>query len=311
MTMYFTVDLRPAVSRFERGHRGTALADDAERARRRSTTRHQILLRCHHGRFDSMGGCVPADGELVTVDGRGPVLVVTIEREAKRNAINAEVAAGIDAALNRLEDDPELRVGVLTGGPRMFCAGTDLAQTAGPPTPRGGEYGVIRRTRTKPLIAAVEGFALGGGMEVVLACDLVVASRTSRFGLPEIQKALVPTCGGMFRTARALPLNIAHEMVFTGEPLGAERAYAVGFVNHLTDEGGALDGALELAARICANGPLALRQTKAVIAAVTAADDVAAWALSDAATAVISKSEDAREGRDAFLERRAPVWRGR
>ncbi len=153
----------------------------------------------------------------------GQILVVTIRREAKRNAIDAQTTAGIDAALDRLEDDETLRVGILTGGPSMFSAGTDLLRTAGPPTPRGGEYGIIRRKRRKPLIAAVEGFALGGGMEIVLACDLVCASRGTRFGLPEVQKALVPTCGGLFRPVRALPLNIARELMLTGDPLEAEQ----------------------------------------------------------------------------------------
>src|SRR5688572_16166917 len=142
---------------------------------------------------------------LVEQEEHGPVLVVTIRREHKRNAIDEEVTAGIDDALNHLEDDPELRVGVLTGGSEMFSAGTDLAKTAGGPTTRGGEYGIIRRKRTKPLIAAVEGFALGGGMEIVLACDLVVASTGTRFGLPEVQRSLLPICGGLFRPARALP----------------------------------------------------------------------------------------------------------
>lgn len=251
------------------------------------------------------------DDVLVTAAEIGPVLVITLRREAKRNAIDQRVAEGIDEALNRLEDDPELRVGVLTGGPTMFCAGTDLARTAGPPTDRGGEYGIIRRVRTKPLIAAVEGFALGGGMEVVLSCDLVVASVGTRFGLPEVQKALVPTCGGLFRPIRSLPLNLANEALLTGDPFDAERLHALGFVNRLTEPGETLDAALELAERICANGPVALAQTMKVARAIAAADDVAAWALSDGATATIGRSEDAMEGRNAFLEKRPPVWKGR
>lgn len=242
---------------------------------------------------------------------RGPLLVVIIRREEKRNAIDDEVTAGIDAALDLLEDDPELRVGVLTGGTTMFSAGTDLAKTAGPPTVRGGEYGVIRRTRTKPLIAAVEGFALGGGMEVVLACDLVTASRGTRFGLPEVQRSLLPICGGLFRPVRALPLNVAREVMLTGEPLDAERLHALGFVNRLTEPGGALDAAVELAERICANGPVAVRESMAVLEAVVAGSDPVAWALSDATRATIFRSADAAEGRNAFLERRAPVWTGR
>lgn len=251
------------------------------------------------------------DEETVHVAVEGAVIVVAIAREHKRNAVDQTVAEGIDAALNRLEDDAALRVGIITGGTTMFSAGTDLAKTAGPPTARGGEYGVIRRRRSKPLIAAVEGFALGGGMEIVLACDLVVATRDARFGLPEVQRALVPTCGGLFRPVRALPLNVARELVLVGDPLAAPRAFELGFVNRLTEPGAALDGARDLAQRICANGPVAVRESQAAVDALVAADDEHAWALSDAATAVIWTSDDAREGRDAFLERRSPVWRGR
>ena len=242
---------------------------------------------------------------------RGHTLVVTLRREAKRNAIDEETALGIDAALNRLEDDPELRVGILSGGPSMFSAGTDLARTAGAPTPRGGEYGVIRRKRRKPLIAAVEGFALGGGMEIVLACDLVCAARGSRFGLPEVQKALVPTCGGLFRPIRALPLHVAKELVLTGDPLPAERLFELGFVNRLTAPGGALEAAIALAERIVRNGPVAIRESLAVLQAISAADDGTAWALTEGATAAIYRSEDALEGRNAFVERREPRFRGR
>jgi len=254
---------------------------------------------------------VTAHPPLVEADRRGPVLVVTIRRESKRNAIDQDVTAGIDAALNTLEDDTALRVGIITGGASMFSAGTDLAKTAGPPTQRGGEYGVIRRKRLKPLIAAVEGFALGGGLEVVLACDLVVASRTARLGLPEVQRSLLPICGGLFRPVRALPLNVAREVMLTGEPIDAERAYALGFVNRLTDPGGALDGALRLAERICANGPIAVRESMALLDAVVAGGDPLAWALSDGARSTIFRSEDAAEGRNAFLERRSPAWSGR
>ena len=193
----------------------------------------------------------------------------------------------------------------------MFSAGTDLKVTAGPPTERGGEYGIIRRRHSKPVIAAVEGFALGGGMEVVLACDMVVASRTARFGLPEVQRSLVPTCGGMFRAQRVLPLNIAKEILLTGDPLSAERAYSLGLVNVLTEPGATLEAALKLAERIVANGPVALREILAAIADLVAPEDVRAWELTERATAVIWSSADAVEGRDAFLEKRPPVWRGR
>jgi enoyl-CoA hydratase len=247
---------------------------------------------------------------MVEQERRGSVLVITIRRENKCNAIDEVVTAGIDEALNLLEDDPDLRVGIITGGTAMFSAGTDLAKTAGTPTIRGGEYGIIRRKRTKPLIAAVEGFALGGGMEVVLACDPVVASTATRFGLPEVQRSLLPICGGLFRSARGLPLNVAREVMLTGDPLDATHLHALGFVNRLTEPGGALDAAFALAERICANGPIAVRETMAVLDAVVAGDNPIVWALSDSVRATIYRSADASEGRNAFLERRPPVWTG-
>ncbi len=184
------------------------------------------------------------------------VLVVRIEREEKRNAIDQAIADGIGAALDRLDDDPDLWVGIVTGTPTVFSAGSDLASSrdGSARTERGGEYGVIRRDREKPLIAAVEGPALGGGFEIVLACDLVVAARTASFGLPEVKRGLVPTCGGLFRTPRALPLNVAKEMLLTGDRLSPERAYALGLVNVVSEPGEAVAGALALAARICAVG---------------------------------------------------------
>ncbi|MFN0088769.1 MAG: crotonase/enoyl-CoA hydratase family protein [Acidimicrobiales bacterium] len=240
----------------------------------------------------------------------GRVLVITMRREDKRNAIDREMADGIDAAMNELEDDPELWVGVLTGGPTVFSAGTDLRQDRSPATERGGEYGVIRRARRKPLVAAVEGFAFGGGFEIVLACDLVVASRTARFGLPEVKRGVMATCGGLFRTPRALPLNIAKEIVLTGDPIGPERASELGLVNRLTEPGGALAEALALAQRICENAPLSVSESLHALEAAVAADDEAAWAATDAATAIVLSSADAKEGAKAFLAKRQPTWTG-
>jgi enoyl-CoA hydratase len=241
---------------------------------------------------------------------RGRVLVVTLKREQKRNAVDEELALGIDGALNELEDDDGLWVGILTGGTSVFCAGTDLRVGSGAGTERGGPYGIIRRRRSKPLVAAVEGLALGGGMEIVLACDLVVASTTASFGLPEVRRGLLALYGGVFRSARALPLNVAKEIVLTGDPLDAVRAERYGLVNALTEPGAALDGALALAERICANAPVAVRQSLQLLEAC-AVNEEGAWPLTDEAMAVVMASEDAREGRAAFLERRPPQWRGR
>lgn len=246
--------------------------------------------------------------ELVETERRGRVLIVRLRREHKANAVDRELADALDAACNRLEDDEELRVGVLTGTTRVFSAGSDLTADGDYDTERGGEYGLIRRRRAKPLIAAVEGVALGGGMEMVLACDLVAASTTARFGLPEPGVGVVATCAGLFRAPRALPLNVARELLLTGEPIDADRAHAVGFVNVLTEPGGALDAAVALAERICANAPGSVRATLAAIDEVVAADDARGWGATERALAAVEGTADQREGIAAFLEGRAPSW---
>jgi enoyl-CoA hydratase/carnithine racemase len=240
----------------------------------------------------------------------GRVLVITIQREDKRNAINADVTAGLDAAMNELEDSTELWCGVLTGGPRFFSAGADLAAGPGVPTPRGGIAGLIQRDRVKPLIAAVEGFALGGGLELVLCCDLVVAARDARFGLPEVKRGLMPDFGGAFRVVRALPQNVARELLLTGDDLTADRAERLGFVNRLTEPGGALAAALELAGRVCANAPLATRAALSTSALAARGDESALWAYSNARHEELLRSDDVREGIAAFFARRAPDWQG-
>jgi enoyl-CoA hydratase len=161
--------------------------------------------------------------DLVTTHRRDRTLVISMHREHKRNAVDRALADAIDVALNLLDDDPDLWVGVLTGTSTVFSAGSDLACNGDYVTDRGGEYGVIRRERQKPLIAAVEGLALGGGFEIVLACDLVVASSTARFGLPEVSRGVLPTCGALFRGPTTLPLNLAREMILTGQPVSADR----------------------------------------------------------------------------------------
>ena len=247
----------------------------------------------------------------VEVQQIGAALVMRLDREAKRNAIDAATTAALDAAMNRLEDDDDLQVGIVTGGTSVFSAGSDLKVMAGEPTPRGGEYGIIRRTHLKPLIAAVEGLALGGGMEIVLSCDLVVASRSASFGLPEIKRGLFAVYGGVFRAPRALPLNIAREVVLTGDPISAERAERFGFVNVLCEPGQALDEALALSARIVANAPVSVRESLRVLEASVTANDEVAWRVNEEARVAVYASEDSREGRQAFLEKRPPVWRGR
>jgi enoyl-CoA hydratase len=239
------------------------------------------------------------------------VLVISMERPRKRNAIDRAMADALDDALNELDDDPDLWAGVLTGGPEVFCAGSDLTAGGDYSTPRGGEYGLIRRRRRKPLIAAVEGPALGGGLEVVLACDLVVAASTARFGLPEVAIGVVPTCAGLFRAPRALPLNIARQLILTGRPIAAARAYDVGFVNVLTAPGQALDEALALARQLCANAPVSVQSCLAAVNDIIGADDELGWEQTAQALRAATGSADAREGVAAFLEKRPPVWTGR
>lgn len=245
------------------------------------------------------------------IEVQGHVLVITMTRTEKRNAIDGEMTLALDAALNRLDDDPELRVGVITGGPDMFCAGTDMAATSGPPTERGGVYGVVGRTRAKPLIAAVEGVAFGGGFEVVMACDLVVAATTARFGLPEVKRGLVATSGALFRASRVLPLNVAKELLMTGDELSPGDAHRLGLVNHLAEPGAALAGAMVVAETIAANAPIAVQQSLRVVDTLTSTNDDDGWAITRAARKIIGESEDAKEGVAAFFEKRLPKWTGR
>lgn len=247
----------------------------------------------------------------VTTERHGRVLLVRIDRPHKRNAIDAATTAGLDAALNLLDDDPDLWAGVLAGTPVAFSAGTDLAAGAGSATPRGGKYGVVRRHRTTPLIAAVEGLAYGGGFEIVLSCDLVVATRTARFALPETARGLVANCGALFRAPRALPLNIAREMLLTGNPLDAERAWSLGLVNRLVEAGEAERAAVELAERVCANAPVAQRLSLLAVAAADAEREALGWAATEQADVEVNASADAAEGVAAFREKRAPRWTGR
>lgn len=241
----------------------------------------------------------------------GRVLLMRMERAAKRNAIDTEMTAALDSALNLLDDDPDLWAGVLAGSPVAFSAGTDLVSGAGGPTERGGNYGVVRRDRHTPLIAAVEGIAYGGGFELVLACDLVVASRSARFALPETARGLVANCGALFRAPRALPRNVANEMLLTGEPLDAERAWSLGLVNRLVEPGTAEAAALELAEQVCANAPLAQTATLRAVAAAFAEEVDRGWAATQRAWSSIESSADAAEGKAAFAEKRPPSWTGR
>ena len=247
----------------------------------------------------------------VKTDRHNHILVIRMDRPQKRNALNAAMTAGIDAAMNQLEDDPELWCGILTGTDSVFSAGADLTEGPGEPTERGGVVGLIHRKRSKPLIAAVEGVALGGGVELILCCDLVVASSKAAFGLPEVKRGLMPDFGGAFRIGRFLPMNIARELLITGNNLTAERAERLGFVNAVVEPGEALSSALLLAEKICENAPLAVREALAVFNTEVTGDESASWKRSDAAHARLLQTEDLIEGLGAFFEKRPPKWRAR
>ena len=241
----------------------------------------------------------------------GHILFISMQREAKRNAIDREMADGIDAALNQLDDDDSLWVGILSGTDSIFCAGSDLTCDGDYNTERGGEYGIIRRVRRKPLVAAVEGPALGGGLEIVLSCDLVVASRKARFGLPEVSIGVIPTCAALFRAPNALPLNLARELILTGEPIGAERAHSVGLVNHLTEPGETLSQATKLAERILQNAPLSVQNCLSAVNQYTSQTEDIGWRLTREAFEGIRNTEDIKEGVTSFLEKRPPQWKAR
>lgn len=250
----------------------------------------------------------------VLVERRGPVQVISINRPTAKNALDAPVARGVADAVDELDSSDDLRVGVLTGAGGVFSAGMDLKAYLRGETPEiegRGLCGITETPPRKPLIGAVEGWALAGGFELVLACDLVVASRTARFGVPEVKRALVAGGGGALLLPRRVPQAVALEMLLTGEPIDAERAVAVGLVNRLSDEGAALDTAIALADTIAGNGPLAVAVSKRV--ARSSAD----WTLDDAwrrqreLIDPVFASADAREGATAFAEKRAPAWTGR
>jgi len=255
-----------------------------------------------------------SDTDAVLTDVRDKVLVITINRPDQRNAVNAAVAEGIGHALDRLDADEGLILGIITGAGKGFCAGMDLkAFVAGerPWFADRGFAGITRRAAAKPLIAAVEGFAVAGGLEVALACDLIVAARGAKLGIPEVKRSLVAAGGGLLRLPRLLPRAVAMEMALTGDPLLAERAHELGMVNRLAEPGETLEVALGLAGQITPNAPLGIIGSKRILNESLDWPDAEFFDRQEAISGPIFDSEDAREGATAFAQKRAPVWKGR
>jgi enoyl-CoA hydratase len=249
---------------------------------------------------------------LVERDGR--IQIITLNRPDARNAVNRALAEGVAAGLEELDADDSLSVGVLTGAGGGFCAGMDLKAFVKGETPYVGDRGfagIAQRSSRKPLIAAIEGFAVAGGLEVALACDLIVAGRSAKLGIPEVKRSLVAAGGALLRLPRRIPEGAAMELALTGDPIAAERGYELGLVNRLADDGGALEAALELARTIAANGPLALAATKKVMQERHGWPEEEFWQRQGEITGPVFTSEDAREGATAFAEKRAPEWKGR
>lgn len=271
---------------------------------------------------DSVEATAHVDAQVL-VERRGHVLLITIDRPEARNAINAAVTEQIGDAMEMADTDPEIRVVVLTGsGDKSFCAGADLKAIA-----RGenllpsegkraawGFAGYATHNISKPTIAAVNGTALGGGTELVLASDMAIAARSATFGLPEVKRGIIAGAGGVFRLPAQVPQKIAHELMFTGEAIPADRALELGLVNKIVEDADLLEAALVLAEKIAANAPLAVQASKRVAQNLVDGNRVPEkdlWALSSLERAAIRETDDAKEGPRAFAEKRQPVWQAR
>jgi enoyl-CoA hydratase len=248
--------------------------------------------------------------------------VITLNRPEARNAVNREVALGLEAAVDRLEDDPDVWVGVLCANTAdqarpVFCAGADLkviGETGDARmlhTDRGGFAGFVYRERAKPIVVAVDGIAVAGGLEIVLAGDVVVATTRSAFGLAEVKRNLIAAAGGLFRLPRAIGPAVAMDVILTGEPIGARRAFDLGLLSRLVEPGAALEEAVRLARQIASAGPLAVRASRRVVLAAASEDEEALKARSQNMLDEVLASEDAKEGLTAFIDRRRPQWKAR
>jgi len=265
-----------------------------------------------------MTEAVATDTQFVELSRVGDhIAVVTLNRPAARNAVNGAVATALEKCVDIIEADDELRVAVLASShDQVFSAGADLKAVAAGErltlsTERGGFAGFVFRKRSKPWIAAVDGKALAGGCELALACDMIVASRRARFGLPEVKRGLIAVAGGVFRLAQLMPRNIAIEFALTADELDGERAAQFGLVNRLVADGAALEEALRLAEAIAANAPIAVRETLRLARAAATSTEAELRFLCDEMREAITHTEDYKEGPRAFIEKREPRWTGR
>jgi enoyl-CoA hydratase len=255
-----------------------------------------------------------AEQTAVLTEKRGNVLLITLNRPEVRNAVNAALAEGVGKALDELDADDELSVGVLTGTGGFFCAGMDLGAFVKGESPWYGDRGfagIAQRASEKPLIAAIEGFAVAGGMEIALACDLIVAAQGAKLGIPEVKRSLVAAGGALLRLPRRMPYHVVMELALTGDPFPAERFHELGLVNRLAEPGTAVDVALELAATLAKNGPLGLRAAKKILQEQWDWNTTEMWGKQGEIAGPVMASEDAKEGASAFKEKREPVWKGR
>ncbi|MFM8248461.1 MAG: enoyl-CoA hydratase-related protein [Acidimicrobiaceae bacterium] len=258
---------------------------------------------------------------IVEYEVRGKVAIITLNRPEARNAVNGDVASSLEAAIDKLEADSNVWVGVLaanTAGQErpVFCAGADLkainsGQASGLNTKRGGFGGFVYRDRKKPVIAAVDGLATAGGCELVLACDMLVASTRSAFGLAEATRNLIAGAGGLFRLPRAIGRAAAMEAILTGEPFSAQRAYELGMVNKLVEPNASLDAAIDLALRVCKAAPLAVWASRKIVLASETESDQNLIDMTNKEFAAVLASEDTKEGLTAFIEKRPPNWQGK
>jgi enoyl-CoA hydratase len=258
---------------------------------------------------------------IVEYEVRGKIAIITLNRPEARNAVNGDVASGLEAAIDKLETDSNVWVGVLaantTGQERpVFCAGADLkainsGQAGALNTKRGGFGGFVYRDRKKPVIAAVDGLATAGGCELVLACDMLVATTRSAFGLAEATRNLIAGAGGLFRLPRAIGRAVAMEAILTGEPFSAQRAYELGMVNTLVEPNTALEAALDLASRVCKAAPLAVWASRKIVLASETESDQNLIDMTNKEFGAVLASEDTKEGLTAFIEKRPPNWQGK